>query len=314
MKQNIIILGASGFIGKNILLYFIKKKNYNVFGTYFKNKFNVKGAKLYKADLTKKKDAEKVIKGMDIVIQAAATTSGAQDILARPYIHVNDNAIINSMVTRAAYDFSVKHVINFSCTVMYKSSKKKLKEKDFNANEEIYPNYFGAAWMKVFVEKLCEFYSRFGRNKYTVIRHSNVYGKFDKFDLEKSHVLGANVTKVLKNKNGKLYIWGAGNEKRDFLYIDDLVEFVELSIRKQKKIFGLYNAGTGKMVSINNLIKLIIRISKKKIVTINDLSKKSLNTYVCLNCDKAFKEIGWKPKTILPSGIEKTIKWYNKNY
>ena len=94
IKKKILVLGASGFIGKNILLHFINKKNYKVYGTYFKNKFKTKGAKLYKADLTKKKDVEMVIKGKDIVIQAAATTSGAKDILSNPYIHVNDNAII----------------------------------------------------------------------------------------------------------------------------------------------------------------------------------------------------------------------------
>ncbi len=314
IKKKILVLGASGFIGKNILLHFINKKNYKVYGTYFKNKFKTKGAKLYKADLTKKKDVEMVIKGKDIVIQAAATTSGAKDILSKPYIHVNDNAIINSMVTRAAYDFSVKHIVNFSCTVMYKSSKNKLKEQDFDANQEIYPNYFGAAWMKVFVEKMCEFYSRFGKNKYTLIRHSNIYGKFDKFDLDKSHVLGASINKVINNKSGNLLIWGAGKEKRDFLYIDDLVKFVELSIKKQKAGFKLYNAGSGKMISINDLIKLIIKISNKSISISNDLSKKSLNTYVCLNCNKAFKDLGWKPKTMLSTGIAKTIKWYKKNY
>ena len=55
IKKKILVLGASGFIGKNILLHFINKKNYKVYGTYFKNKFKTKGAKLYKADLTKKK-------------------------------------------------------------------------------------------------------------------------------------------------------------------------------------------------------------------------------------------------------------------
>ena len=79
------------------------------------------GAKIFKVDLTKKKEVNKIVKNKDIIIQAAATTSGAKDIISKPYLHVNDNAIINSMITRAAYDFNVKHIINFSCTVMYKS-------------------------------------------------------------------------------------------------------------------------------------------------------------------------------------------------
>ena len=55
MKKNILILGASGFIGKNMAIYFSKKKQYNVYGTYFKNKIKIPGVKIFKCDLTKKK-------------------------------------------------------------------------------------------------------------------------------------------------------------------------------------------------------------------------------------------------------------------
>ena len=72
-----------------------------------------------------------------MLIQAAATTSGAKEIISKPYIHVNDNAIINSVVTRACFDHKIPHVINFSCTVMY-NSKKSTREEDFNPNREMY--------------------------------------------------------------------------------------------------------------------------------------------------------------------------------
>ena len=90
---------------------FCKNKNYIVYGTYFKNKTKLRNVKMLKADLTIKKNVDKIIKGKDIIIQAAATTSGAKDIISKPYIHVNDNAIINSMVTRSCFDFQVKHLI-----------------------------------------------------------------------------------------------------------------------------------------------------------------------------------------------------------
>ena len=108
-KIKILILGASGFIGKNIALNLSKNKQYSVRGTYFKNKVFIKNVRMIKSNLTLKKDVDKVIKGNDIVIQAAATTSGAKDIIQKPYIHVNDNAIINSMITRACFDYRIKH-------------------------------------------------------------------------------------------------------------------------------------------------------------------------------------------------------------
>ena len=314
-KKKLIIFGASGFIGKNISLRFKKKfRNYQIIGTYLKNKPSIRGIKLIKCDLTKPNQVKKIISNAEIIIQAAATTSGAKEIISKPYIHVNNNAIMNSVITKLAYDSFVKHVIIFSCTVMYKSSKKALKENNFDANKEMYPNYFGAGWMKIYVDKLGEFYSRLNRNKYTLIRHSNVYGPHDKFDLDKSHVFGATVNKVLNTKKDNIVVWGKGDEGRDLLYIDDLVNFVELAIKNQKTKFGLYNVGYGKLISINSLVRKIIKLSGKKLKIINDLSKKSLKNSVFLNCTKALREIKWKKKVSLDQGIKKTLKWYLKNY
>jgi nucleoside-diphosphate-sugar epimerase len=312
-RKKILILGASGFIGKNMAIYFSKKKNFIVSGTYLNKKTKIKKVKMFKCDLTKKNETDRVIKGSDIIIQAAATTSGAKDILEKPYIHVNDNAIINSMVTRSAFDNKINHVIVFSCSVMYQSSKKPLKEKDFNPSLKMYPNYFGAGWMKVFVEKMCEFYARLGINKYTLVRHSNTYGPGDKFDLAKSHVLAATINKVVNCKNNKVLIWGDGKEERDLLFIDDLINFVYLAIKYQKKSYELYNVGSGKLISINKLAYKIIKVFGKKITALNDTSKRTLKTYVCLNSSKAKKELKWFPKTSLEKGIKITIDWYLKN-
>ena len=314
-NKKIIILGSSGFIGKNLAIHFSKKCK--VIGTYFRRKPQIKGVRLVKCDLTKKKEVIKVLKNKcDILIQAAATTSGAKDIISRPYIHVNDNAIINSMVTRAAYDFKIPHIINFSCTIMYGSKKRSQKETDFNPNKEIYQKYFGAGWMKIFVEKMCEFYAGLGVNKYTVIRHSNIYGPHDKFNLEKSHVFAATINKVVNQKKNQVTIWGNGREGRDLLYISDLVNFVELAIKKQKNKFSLYNVGYGKIIQVNDLVKKIIKTYDNKIKIKHDYLKKSISTNVFLDCNKAKKEIGWYPKISVNEGIKKTLKWYlkNKNY
>ena len=108
-------------------------------------------------------------------------------------------------------------------------------------------------------------------------------------------------------------IWGNGKEKRDLLFISDLINFVDLAIKKQKNKYELYNVGSGQLISINKLINKIIKISGKKITAINDLTKKSLRTFVCLNCHKAKKEFQWFPKVSLELGIKKTIDWYLKN-
>jgi GDP-L-fucose synthase len=313
--NKILILGCSGFIGKNIALSLLNNGQNKITGTYHTRIPNElkKKIRLVKCDLRNPIEVNKITKNIDILIHCAAVTTGAKDVITRPYIHVTDNVIMNSVVTRAAFDNSVKHVIMFSCTVMYKSSSKPLKEKDFNPSNEMYPNYFGGGWMKVFTEKMSEFYSRLGRNKYTVIRHSNIYGPYDKFDPNKSHVCSGTIIKVLKNKSGTVEIWGDGKEKRDLLYVDDLVNFVKKVVYKPKKSFCIYNVGLGKAISINELTKKVIKLSKKNLKITNNLNKKSLKNNVALNCELAKKDYGWKPKINLNMGIKKTLNWYLEN-
>ena len=66
------------------------------------------------------------------------------------------------------------------------------------------------------------------------MRQSNLYGPHDKFNLENSHVLAATIVKVMSSED-YITVWGDGKEKRDLLYIDDLINFVEKCIKNQKK-------------------------------------------------------------------------------
>ena len=314
MKKKILILGASGFIGQNLYLYF-KKKNYKVFGTYLNKPVKNSNKKnVFKCNLANYNEINSIsdkIKNIDVIIKAAAITSGAKDIINSPHIHVNDNAIINSNITKLSFEKKIKHVIMMSCSVMYPSSLKKLKETDHQDFQRIYPKYFGGAWMKIFMEKNSEFYSSLKRSKFTVVRHSNTYGPYDKYDLEKSHVFGATIAKTMNAKK-TIKVWGEGTEIRDFLYIDDLCRFIEMAIKKQNNNFEIYNVGSGKGISIKNLVKKVIEKSKKKLKIVYETNQPTLKTNIVLDCLKAQKDFNWKPKTSLEEGIVKSINWYIK--
>ena len=316
MKKNkILVCGVTGFIGSNLAYSLLQDDGNEVFGTYFKTSpWQAPGVKMIKADLTNKDDVDLAIKGMDIIIQTAAVTSGAKDIINEPYRHVTDNAIINSLIFRSAFEHKVSKVVFFSCSVMYQSSDTPVKETDFDANKEIFENYFGAGWTKVYNEKMCEFYSRIGKAKYTVIRHSNIYGPHDKYDLEKSHVFGATITKVMTApENGKIVVWGSGEEERDLLYVSDLVNFVEYAVGKQETKFEIFNVGYGSSIAVKDLVAKVIKISEKSLNIEYDLTKPSIKTIVCLDCSKAKKRLGWEPRVSIDDGIKRTIDWYRAN-
>ena len=311
--KNILICGATGFIGRNLIEHY--SKGNKVTAVYNKRPINFQHPNItwIKADLRNPEDLKEIFKDIDVCMHFAATTTGAKDIVSKPYIHVTDNVVMTSLLMREAYHQGVKHFIFPSCTIMYQKSEVALKESDFDPREELQSFYYGAGHTKVYLEKMCEFYSRLSDIKYTAFRHSNIYGPHDKYDLEKSHVTGATITKVMTSKDGKVNVWGSGEEKRDLLYIEDLIDFVDKALKNQKNPYELYNVGLGEGIKIKDLVRKVITNSGKDLEMVHDLSKPTVPTSLFLDCSKAKEELGWVPKHTLNQGIKKTLNWYKEN-
>lgn len=312
-RTKILICGGTGFIGRNVTEYFAGLDGFDVHAVNFNRPaFEIDNVTWHQVDLRDPNSVKDLLNDVSILIQAAATTSGAKDIVTRPYIHVTDNAVMNSYLFQAAFEAQVKHVIFFSCTVMYQSSGSAIRETDFNANEELNERYLGVGQTKLYLENMCKFYASISDTKYTVIRHSNVYGPHDKFDLERSHVFGATITKVM-NAEESITVWGTGEEERDLLYISDLVDFIHKSISNQEAHFRIYNCGLGKAVSIKQLVEKIIAASKKALTVKHDTTQPTIKTSLFLNTDRAHSELDWQPKVSLDEGIHKTIAWWKEH-
>ncbi len=316
MKKKVLICGASGFIGRNLFETLTKNNELDVVGTCNSHPFFNPASHLRRADLTDKASVDKLLdENFDVIIQAAATTSGAKMIKECPEIHVTDNVVMNSLIFRSAFHHNVSQVIFFSCSVMYSGGEKPLKETDLDLNGGMHSAYLGIGWTKIYLEKMCEFYSRLGQTKFLAIRHSNTYGPYDKYDLERSHMFGANVTKVMTAKEGdKITVWGTGQEKRDLVYVSDVVSFVELALAKQNQDnFDLVNVGCGKAISVDDIISKIIIASGKNLSLVHSATEPTIPVNITLDSTKARDRYDWQPKVSLDAGISKTIDWYRKN-
>lgn len=312
-RPKILICGATGFIGRNLTEHFAAAGGAEVHAVRLtRPEYACAGITWHHTDLRNTEAVADLLRGFDVVIQAAATTSGARDIVTRPHIHTTDNAVMNSLLLRAAYEARVKHFIFFSCSVMYPSNPKPLKEDDWHPGVPMAPQYFASGWTKLYIEKMCEFYAGLGATRHTVIRHSNIYGPHDKFDLERSHVFGATVTKVMTARD-TVDVWGTGEEARDFLYVGDLVDCVARIIERQDGKFALYNIGSGSAISVKDMVAKIIAASGKHLVVRHDLSKPTIKTSLCLDSAKAAQELGWTPHTTLDDGIRLTLDWWRRN-
>ncbi len=305
-KQKILILGGTGFIGRNLSNYFLDNKNYNTF--YVGREY----------DLTQKSDVEKLFYGVnpDIVLQYAAYTTNSKDVIEQPFSHSTTNYIINALVLEAAHKVGVKHFIYPSCATMYASSTIPKKETDWTL-DTIPHCYKHVAYMKTAVERMCEAYSSMGKCKYTIIRQSNVFGPFDKTDTNQAHLVPSQIIKILQAKK-TLEVWGDENPRnqalRDIIYIDDVVDIVDKALQKQTTPFEIYNCGQGEGFPVSEIVKKIQKAANKNNLKITyNNSKPSIPTVTILDCSKAKQELGWEPKTSIEDGLKKTIEWYKQN-
>lgn len=313
--KKMLICGANGFLGKNAV-------------DYFKDKYEIRAIDLnlpqnkqdniewIQGDLTKVEDVKKAVKGVDVILQYAAVSTGIKDAIERPYLHVTDNIIMNSLLMRHAFEKGVEHFIFPSCTVMYNPAERAVVEEDFDGVVDENSAYFGGGSMKVYLEGAAKFYSKLGKTKFTVIRQSNIFGPHDKFQLEKSHVFAATITKVMQaQEGGSIVVWGDGSEKKDFVYVTDLMNFIDLALNNQEEQYELLNlgGGSGNAIAIKDLVQTIIEKSGKNVSIEYDLTKPTRKVSLEVDSSKAKNRVGWEPSVKISDGIENVIAWYKKN-
>lgn len=310
-KKKILICGASGFVGRNLFEMLSQREGLEVYGTYLTKRF-CDSPMLTRVDLTQKKEADAVVQGMDVVINTAALSPGVKETVGSPDLQVADNPNINTNLIRAAFAARIPKFIFGSCMAVYPPDlDHPARENDVNLQHGVNPAYFGGAWVKIFGEKLCEFYSRFGSTRFCIVRHASLYGPYDRFGSDRSHVLAATIRKVVEAKDGgKIVVWGNGEEERDFLYISDLVRFIECVIDSEILPCVVFNVGLGEFVSIRQLVEKVIAASGKNLTIEFDTTKPTIRSRLAMDIFKARARLGWNPQVNLEEGIRKTLEWY----
>ena len=143
---------------------------------------------------------------------------------------------------------------------------------------------------------------------------TNLYGPKDNFSSDDSHVIPGLIARMNKEKinNSSIFkIWGTGKPLREFMYVDDLALAIEFLLDKDVEK-DLINVGTGNEIQIADLAEKLKNVVGFKGELIFDSSKPDGNPRKLINSDY-LKSLGWKPKTDLDSGLEKTYNWYLNN-
>jgi len=309
--QQVLVTGAAGLTGSALTARLVRE-GARVRATLRTRKPEklVPGVEYVTCDLTQPEVCKAVVKGVQQVFHCAANTTGAAVMSSTPMVHVTSNVVMNSWLMEACYEARVEKFIWLSSTTGYPDSDQPVKEEDMFVGEP-YEKYFFVGHMKRFTEVLCRMYGEKLPRKMTtlVLRPSNIYGPGDKFEFERSHVTPALIRKVIERHN-PLEVWGTGNDVRDLIYVDDCVEAIMLAAEKLNAYTAL-NVASGTSCSVKQILNTILDLENcRDIKVVFDPSKPTMIPVRLVDVSKAEKLLGFRAKTDLRTGLQKTITWY----
>lgn len=319
-NKKILVTGASGLIGYNLLKKLLTIPNVKITATnhHDSNKTieNLKKDDIYfehinfeNGSLLTTEFTDLITKNSpDVVFHCAANSSGAKLHSDNPTSMSKDNTIMNLNLLDSCYKNGIKKFVWLASTTGYPDKKHPMKEKEMFIGDPFH-KYFAVGWMKRYTEKLCQLYSEHVNNPITciILRPSNVYGPNDKIDPNRSHVLTALVRKVVEKQN-PIEVWGDGNDERDVLYVDDMVDAMLLAAEKIK-YFDQFNIGYGKSYTVLQILERIKQISGYDAPHRLIPTGPRMIPVRRLNISKAKDVMGWVPKISLNEGLQKMYKW-----
>lgn len=314
LSSKIMVAGSAGMVGSSIVRN-LKEKGYT----------NILEATRSVVDLTNQEEVKQYFRdnAPEYVFLAAAKVGGIMANKTQKADFLYDNLMIQNNVIDNAYRSGVKKLLFLGSSCIYPKMCDQPIKEDYLMTGPLEPTNDSYAIAKITGVKLCQSYrEQYGFNAISLMP-TNLYGPYDNFDIETSHVLPAMIAKYHYMKengyiidmggpwHGQVTLWGDGSPMREFLYVDDLAEACHVAIQKYDKSDPL-NVGTGQDVTIKELSETISNIVGFPGETIWDTSKPNGTPRKLLDVSK-IKSLGWEPKTTLMEGIRRTYEWYKQN-
>lgn len=315
--QSILITGCAGFIGSNLLEFFLSKglnvRGLDNFSTGNKQNIeqaiavNKKNFEFIEGDIRDYDCCLNSTKGIDIVFHQAALGS-VQRSLEKPLDSNSVNVAGTMNMLKASLDNKISRFIYASSSSIYGDSKELPKHEGMPPNpKSIY------AVTKLTAEYYCSlFYSLYGLRTIS-LRYFNVFGRRQNPNSIYSAVIPRFVEHILKSQPPKIF--GDGNQSRDFTHIDNVVYANFLAMGSENNdIFGHYfNIACEESINLNQIIKFIENFVGHKTKPVFLPERKGDIKHSLSSINEAQCKLGFQPIVSFNDGLTITIKWYLEN-
>src|SRR5205809_5595532 len=299
-NRRVLVTGGSGFLGRRVVAKLETRARARIF---------VPRRQEY--DLTRVENVERVYRDArpEIVIHLAGEVGGIGANRANPGSFFYNNLIMGAQMMEYGRRHEVLKFVALGTICAYpKFTPVPLKEEDvWNRYPEETNAPYGLA-KKMLLVQAQSYREQYGFNSIFLVP-VNLYRPRDNFDLETSHVIPALINKCLdaKTKGGrKIFCWGDGTPTREFLYVEDCAEAILLAAERYDGADPV-NLGTGKEISIADLVRLIAELVGFKGGIVWETAKPNGQPRRCLDVGRARQLFGFTANTAFREGLKKTI-------
>jgi GDP-L-fucose synthase len=307
----ILVAGATGLLGSH-LVALLSGSGHEVIGVRHERppQLKLNGVKYVQADLRIRSECESVTRDTDIVFLCAAVTGGVS-VSRNLTSPVLDTLQINANLLDVAAKQAVKRVVVASSTTVYPSGNVPFAECDGFTGEPC-SEYYGIGWTNRYIEKLALYYSNVFGLDINIARLASLYGPFDDFSSERSHVIPSLIKRFIRAED-TVYIWGDSGQLRDFLFAGDAAVVMQ-NLAFTGRCGLTVNVGSGVMTSIGDLAFKIASITGRlKVKIIFNHDKPSGPKVRAIDTTLSKDIFGALQFRSIDDGLAETAAWFEKN-
>ena len=302
ISDKIFVAGHKGLVGSSLVRE-LSKRGYTNILTVDKNVVDLKDQKSVNKWFSDNSP--------DYVFLAAAKVGGIQANNIYPAEFIHDNLSIQNNVIHACHDFKVKKLIFLGSVCIYPKYAPIPVKEEYLLTGELEPTNKPYAISKISGIIQCQSYNKQYNDKFISVMPCNLYGINDNFHPTNSHVIPGLIRRFHEAKiqnSPTVTCWGTGSPLREFLYVDDMADAC-IFLMNNYNSDEIINIGFGEDFTIKKISETISDIVGYQGKIMWDTSKPDGTPKLLLSCDKLFN-MGWKPKTSLKDGLEKSYDWF----
>lgn len=303
--DKIYVAGHRGLVGSAIVRN-LKSKGYE----------NIIGRTHAELDLTNQAAVKEFFETVrpDVVVLAAAKVGGINANNTVPAEFAYENMQIQCNVIKCSHDYNVKKLLFLGSTCIYPKMAPQPITEDALLTGPLEETNEAYAIAKIAGLEMCKFFKRQYGDDFISCMPTNLYGPYDNYDLQGSHVMPAMIRKFHEAKISDaptVELWGTGAPLREFLHVDDMADACVFLLENYSGESHV-NIGTGKEVTIKELALMVKKAVdyKGEIVWNNDMPD---GTPRKLTDVSRLHELGWSHKIELEEGIQSAYDWFREN-